>query len=56
MNSPDIHFVRITARTLEQICGLSETLSPAQRHMVADNVHSIAQSPLFRRRLVPRHL
>jgi len=41
---PDIHFVRITARTLGQICELSETLSPAQRHMVADNAHSIAEA------------
>ena len=42
--SPDIHFVRITRRTLGQICGLSETLTPAQRHVVADNVESIAEA------------
>jgi len=41
---PDIHFMRITATTLNQICALSETLSPAQRHMVADNVRSIAEA------------
>ena len=42
--SPDIHFMRITATTLNQICKLSETLSPAQRGMVADNVRSIAEA------------
>ena len=41
---PDIHFMRITATTLNQICDLSETLSPAQRQMVADNVRSIAEA------------
>ncbi len=41
---PDIHFMRITAATLNQICKLSDTLSPAQRHMVADNVHCIAEA------------
>lgn len=41
---PDIHFMRITATTLNQICALSETLSPAHRHMVSDNVHSIAEA------------
>ena len=44
MTSPDIHFMRITATTMNQICSLSETLSPAQRKMVADNVRSIAQA------------
>jgi len=44
MTSPDIHFMRITATTMSQICSLSETLSPAQRKMVADNVRSIAQA------------
>lgn len=43
-NTPDIHFMRITATTLEQICELSETLPPEQRRMVADNVHSIAEA------------
>jgi diamine N-acetyltransferase len=33
---------RITARTVEQICELSETLTPQQRKMVADNADSIA--------------
>jgi diamine N-acetyltransferase len=40
----DIHFMRITATTLNQICDLSETLSPAHRLMVADNVVSIAEA------------
>jgi len=42
--NPDIHFMRITATTLNQICDLSETLSPAHRKMVADNVRSIAEA------------
>ena len=42
--APDIHFVRITARTLPQICALSETLSPTHRKMVADNAVSIAEA------------
>ena len=42
--SPDIHFMHITAATLNQVCDLSETLSPAQRHMLADNVRSIAEA------------
>lgn len=41
---PDIHFMRITATTMNQICDLSETLSPAHRKMVADNVRSIAEA------------
>jgi diamine N-acetyltransferase len=41
---PDIHFVRITATTMNQICDLSETLSPPQRKMVAENVRSIAEA------------
>ena len=41
---PDIHFMRITAPTMNQICDLSETLSPAHRKMVADNVRSIAEA------------
>ena len=40
--TPDIHFMHVTATTLNQICDLSKTLSPVQRHMVADNVVSIA--------------
>jgi len=43
-STPDIHFMRITAATLNQICALSETLSPVQRKMVADNVRSIARA------------
>ena len=42
--TPDIHFMRITATTLNQICNLSKTLSPTHRKMVADNVHSIAEA------------
>ena len=41
---PDIHFRRITAQTVNAICALSETLSPAQRKMVADNAFSIAEA------------
>ncbi len=41
---PDIHFMRITATTLNQICALSEILSPAHRGMVTDNVRSIAEA------------
>lgn len=42
--NPDIHFMRITATTMNQICDLSKTLSPAHRKMVADNVRSIAEA------------
>ncbi len=38
--------MRITATTMNQICGLSETLPPVQRKMVADNVRSIAEAHL----------
>ena len=44
MTAPDIHFMRITATTMNQICGLSETLPPVQRKMVADNARSIAEA------------
>lgn len=44
MKAPDIHFMRITATTMNQICDLSNTLPPAQRKMVADNVRSIAEA------------
>jgi diamine N-acetyltransferase len=44
MTAPDIHFMRITATTMNQICDLSNTLLPAQRKMVADNVRSIAEA------------
>jgi len=42
--SPDIHFMRITATTMNQICHLSDTLSPLHRQMVAPNVRSIAEA------------
>lgn len=42
--TPDIHFMRITATNLNQICALSETLSPAHRGMVADNWRSVAEA------------
>jgi len=41
---PDIHFERITARTVLQICELSETLRPRHREVVTDNAVSIAQA------------
>ncbi len=40
----DIHFRRITAQTVRQVCRLSETLTAQQRDMVADNALSIAQA------------
>lgn len=43
-NHPDIHFMRITATTLNAICALSQTLPPAQKNMVAPNVVSIAEA------------
>jgi diamine N-acetyltransferase len=39
-----IHFRRITARTVLEVCRLSTTLTPTQRRMVADNSVSIAQA------------
>ena len=42
--TPDIHFMHVTATTLNKVCALSETLSPVHRHMVADNVWSIAEA------------
>jgi diamine N-acetyltransferase len=44
VKDPDIHFMQITASTWNRICKLSETLSPLQRRMVADNVRSIAEA------------
>lgn len=44
MTEPDIHFHRITAKNVLAVCKLSETLTPAQRKMVADNALSIAQA------------
>ncbi len=43
-DAPDIHFMRITCTTLNEICALSKTLPPDQRHMVADNVISVAEA------------
>lgn len=40
----DISLREITADTVRQICDLSDTLSPEQRKMVADNAVSIAQA------------
>lgn len=41
---PDIHFMRITAATMNAICDLSNTLSPQHKRMVAPNVRSIAEA------------
>ncbi|RFB33010.1 GNAT family N-acetyltransferase [Brevibacillus sp. VP] len=41
---PDVHFRRINAKTVLEICNMSDTLSQAQRAMVADNAVSIAQA------------
>jgi diamine N-acetyltransferase len=43
ISTPSIHFERITAKTVLDICHLSETLYPNQRESVADNAVSIAQ-------------
>lgn len=42
--APDVHFQRITAKNVLAVCQLSETLTPQQRKMVADNAISIAQA------------
>lgn len=42
--TPDIHFMHVTTTTFNQICKLSETLSPTHRQMVTDNVRSIAEA------------
>jgi diamine N-acetyltransferase len=42
--TPQIHFERITARTILDVCRQSETLPPEQRKAVADNAVSIAQA------------
>ncbi len=39
----DIHFERITARTVLPVCRLSNTLPPEQKAAVTDNAVSIAQ-------------
>jgi diamine N-acetyltransferase len=41
---PEIHFERITAQTVLEICKMSETLSDTQRESVGDNALSIAQA------------
>ena len=43
ISTPSIHFERMTAKTVLDICQLSETLSPNQRESVAVNAVSIAQ-------------
>jgi len=43
-STSDVHFVRINADTVLNICGMSETLSDVQRKFVADNARSIAQA------------
>ncbi|WP_200901413.1 GNAT family N-acetyltransferase [Paenibacillus sp. DMB20] len=40
----EVHFRRINAGTVLDICDLSDTLSDEQREMVADNAVSIAQA------------
>lgn len=42
--APDVHFKRITAENVLDVCRLSATLTPEQRHAVADNAVSIAQA------------
>jgi diamine N-acetyltransferase len=42
--TPVVHFERITAKTVIEICDLSATLSEEQRKCVADNALSIAQA------------
>jgi diamine N-acetyltransferase len=44
MEQPDVHFKRISAATVLDVCALSETLTAAQRAMVADNAVSLAQA------------
>jgi diamine N-acetyltransferase len=39
-----VHFKRMTAAMVLEVCALSETLGAAQRRMVADNAISIAQA------------
>lgn len=40
----EVSLRRITAATVNDICALSETLTPAQRNKVADNGNSIAEA------------
>ncbi|WP_085045340.1 GNAT family N-acetyltransferase, partial [Cronobacter sakazakii] len=39
-----VSFRRINSQTVYEVCELSETLSPAQRSMIADNGTSIAEA------------
>ena len=41
---PVVHFVRLSASNVLDICDLSNTLSDTQRAFVADNARSIAQA------------
>jgi diamine N-acetyltransferase len=41
---PDVHFQRITAKSVLAVCHLTDTLSPLQRDAVEDNAESIAQA------------
>lgn len=43
-SSPVVHFERITARTVLEVCELNATLGEEQRKSVADNALSIAQA------------
>lgn len=43
-SSSEVHFERITANTVLEICELSQTLTDQQRQSVADNAISIAQA------------
>lgn len=43
-SNPDVHFKRISASSVRAVCALSQTLSPAQRRMVAHNGDSIAEA------------
>jgi hypothetical protein len=37
-STPDIHFMYITKATMNQVCDLSDTLSPPHQTMVAPNM------------------
>lgn len=43
-SSQEVHFVRIRAKTVLEICAMSETLSVEQQQSVTDNALSIAQA------------
>ncbi len=38
-----VHFARVTAKNVRDVCKLSDTLTPGQKKMVAPNAYSIAQ-------------